>query len=174
LKFTGFEQKLAQGLLPQVPLFGCVQTPPLHTSLVQLFPSSVHALVLLVCVHVPALQTSVVHTLLSLQFRAVCWQPVAGLQESVVHASLSSQLTCVWRQPCVASQLSDVHALLSSQFRGAPAWQPLVALHTSAPLQACPSLQSASVGVKVQASFASLQLSVVQLTSSLHTTAVPG
>jgi len=44
-------------------LAGCVQAPPLHTSLVQSFPSSAQASVLLVCWQAPLTQSSVVQIL---------------------------------------------------------------------------------------------------------------
>jgi len=48
-------------------LAGCVQLPPLHTSSVQMFPSSAQDAVLFVWVHKPDEQTSSVQPLLSLQ-----------------------------------------------------------------------------------------------------------
>jgi hypothetical protein len=52
-------------------LFGCVQAPPLHTSLVHGLLSVAQAAVLLACVHpVAGAQLSFVQALLSLQFGA--------------------------------------------------------------------------------------------------------
>ena len=66
-------QVLASLSLQVVPFVtaGCVQTPLLHTSLVQALLSVAQLAVLFVYEQTPALQASVVHTLLSLQSAAV-------------------------------------------------------------------------------------------------------
>jgi len=62
LQVSGLSQSVVAELPHAVPLalFGCVQDPPPHTSLVQRFPSSVHTvpLALLLVAHVPLLQVS--------------------------------------------------------------------------------------------------------------------
>src|SRR6187551_1458686 len=88
----GFEQIPVHGAAPQLPLLGCVQAPPLHTSFVQLSPSSVHAAVLFGCVQAPPLHRSFVHALPSSVHAAVlfgCVQTPAALHTSFVHALLS-------------------------------------------------------------------------------------
>jgi hypothetical protein len=69
LKITGLEQKAEHGVPPQLPLLGCVQVLPLHTSLVQLLPSSAHVVPegAGVFEQVPETQLSWVHGFESLQ-----------------------------------------------------------------------------------------------------------
>jgi hypothetical protein len=100
--------------------------------------------------HCPAAHVSpAVHALPSEQVpeAGLDWQPDAGLQESTVHALLSLHTTA------------------------APGAQ-APAAHTSAAVQAFPSVHGAEFGVKVQP-LAGLHASSVQGLLSLHTTATP-
>jgi hypothetical protein len=124
------------------------------------------------------LQLSAVHTLASLQLRAVPvvqtpdWQVSAPLQTlpSTHGEPLASGVVV---QPVTESQPLVVHGLLSVQVSGVPDVQvPL--WHTSLPLQTLPSPQAVpfSTGVCEQP-VAGSQLSVVQTLLSLQLRAVP-
>ena len=145
----------------QVTAVPAPQVPPAHLSpVVQALPSS-HTAVLLVCWQ-PAKgsQVSVVHRLVSLQFRlpppaqrpavqvspvvqalpssqvpvlGVLTQPVRALHESVVQELLSLQLMAVPATQTPAAHLSlAVQALLSSQGAVLLAWaQPVLGLQES-------------------------------------------
>jgi hypothetical protein len=123
-------------------------------------------------------QLSVVHTLPSVQSRAVPavhtppWQVSAPLQTSPSGHAVPFT-TAVFVQPKTGSQLSVVHTLLSSQLRGVPAVHtPL--WHVSAPLQTSPSAHEVplSTGVFWQPEAGS-QLSVVQTLPSSQLRGVP-
>src|SRR5262245_24768753 len=90
---VGFVQIPVHGVVPpQLPLSGCVQTPPLHTSFVHELLSLAHAAVLFGWVQAPLLHTSLVHTLPSSVHAAVLFgwvhAPVA-LHTSFVQTLLS-------------------------------------------------------------------------------------
>jgi hypothetical protein len=138
-----------------------VQVPPRHTSAPlqalpseQEKPSACGGLA-----HEPALQTSAVQGLPSLQLAAV----VQDWQFGIV----------VLAQPVTALQLSIVQALLSLQLRAVPAVQvPL--WQVSAPLQALPSLHAVPLLTAVFAHpVVVLHESLVQRLLSLQLSAVP-
>jgi hypothetical protein len=145
----------------------------------QYAPSSHSALFGMLSQRSPAsLQLSTVHETPSLQLIGVpAWQPATGSQVSdPLHhwPSLHEALFGAWSQLSVDSlQLSTVQDTLSAQLGAVPAWQPVVALHVSAPLHQAPSLQAPSFGAWSQLSVASLQLSTVQDTLSAQLGAVP-
>jgi hypothetical protein len=73
--------------------------------------------------------------------------PLDGSHTSSVHGLPSSQEIGVWlHSPVVVSHESVVQRSPSLQLTGVPLWHsPVAASHVSTPLQALPSLQSASV-----------------------------
>ena len=99
------------------------QPPPPHVSLVvQAFPSSHGALLLVWAQPVAGLQLSLVQTLLSLQSGGGPPTQVPPLQVSpVVQAlpSLHGTLLLLWTHPVAGLQLSSVQPLLSLQLTGA-------------------------------------------------------
>ena len=88
------------------------------------FPSLAQAILLLACVQTPPLHTSVVQGLLSLHTWPTPWQLAPTQTSLVVHGLPSSQAIAlaagVCTQPLDALQLSVVQALLSSQLTVAP------------------------------------------------------
>ena len=78
-----------------------------------------------------------------------------------------------YRQPSSESHVSVVQTLPSLQLGGVPARQPLVGSQVSAPLQNCPSPQTALSGVWVHVSAASSQASTVHAIPSLQFGGVP-
>jgi len=99
-------------------LTGCVQAPPLHTSLVQGLPSSVQAAVLLGRWHTPPTHVSVVQGLLSLQAALDVQPEVVPAQTPVVHRSfVVSELPSLHTDPLgsLVVQASAVSLQVSEQ-----------------------------------------------------------
>src|SRR4029079_309554 len=124
---------------------------------------------------------SSVHPTLSVHGGGVCWQPSDGSQYSKpLQKSLSSQTES--SAICVQDLISSLHwppthdTSPPGQVTGVPAWQPLVGLQTSTPLQKVPSSHASSLGICVQPCVPSSQAKAVQAMPSsppLHTTGVP-
>lgn len=151
------------------------QTPPEQVSLVVQALLSVHTTLLLVCVQpVPALHPSVVQMFPSLQSGG--GPPAQDPPEqvsTVVHAfpSLHGELLSAKRQPVAGTHESVVQVFESLQTRGGPPTQ-APPEHTSAVVQAFPSLQPAVLLAWVQPD-PGLHPSVVQTLPSSQSGGAP-